>query len=173
MVDKRTVIEQIWSEAKMPKRVSEVTETDGPTAKVEKHETKVDTKAEVNVDPDDIKPESSTNVQGTKNSSQKSSDGKEESEDDMDKPINTGRFWDRFLNIHFGLSSLVCDMKESPGTLLRRKDCTDPTCMPARSPEPGCCQSCLGNDRFFYKVFLNEADNILEEAASELRQFKD
>ena len=171
MVYKTTAIEQIQLVAKMPKRVNqEIAETD---AKVEKLEppAKEDIKAEVKDEPEDIKPESSTKTEATEKS-QKSSDVKEESEDDSDKPINTRRFWSRFLDIHYGLSNLILDMKESPNTLLRNIDCTDPTCMPDRSEESGCCKSCLGNDRYFYKVFLNEADKILEEAAEGLHLFK-
>ena len=119
---------------------------------------------------EDIKPGSS--VEAPRSQSQKSSEDEDDFEDYANKPINTDRFFLRFLDVIGGLGSLIYDMKECEGTLLRNKNCTDPTCMPSRSKDPGCCRSCLGNDRYFYKVFLNDAYHILEAAESELHQFK-
>ena len=147
-------------------------EIDGTAVEIQKTEAakKENIKAEVKVEPEDIKPGSS--VEATRSQSQKSSDREDDSEDYANKPINTDRFFHRFLDVIGGLGSLIYDMKECEGTLLRNKNCTDPTCMPSRSKDPGCCRSCLGNDRYFYKVFLNEAYDILEEAEAGLGQFK-
>ena len=149
-------------------------EIDGTGVEIQKTEAakKENTKAEVKVEPEDIKPGSSVDNKATGSESQKSSDSEEDSKGDDEKPINTDRFFGRFMDIWGGLGSLIYDMAECEGTLLRQRDCTDPTCMPDGSEDPGCCKSCLGNDRFFYKVFLNDAYDILDAASKELGQFK-
>ena len=144
-------------------------ETDGTTVEIENNEAveKENNKVEVK-----FESQNSLENEATGKESEKSSNGEEDSKGDDDKPINTDRFFGRFLDIWGGLGSLIYDMAECEGTLLRQRDCTDPTCMPDGSEDPGCCKSCLGNDRFFYKVFLNDAYDILDAASKELGQFK-